>query len=469
MGGLTFGVDIVLTRLLNPSDFGLVGLTIFFVTVAQTVVDSAMTSSLVRAPEADDSDYSTVWFANLGIGIFLYICLFVCSVWIADFYDQPSLIPLIRVYSLGILLIALAAVQQARMTRNMDFKTLGRIQVTSRIIAGIGGIGFAYSGCGVWSLVYMFLLQQAALVVQNAIHWKWIPLLSDFDRQKLKRHFGFGSRLGLSFLIDSVFTNIYSAIIGKYFSPVTLGYFTKANQLKQMPINIISGTLTTSTFPLFASIQSEPEKLRAVYTKLMKQVIFWIAPLLTGGIVLAKPLIELLFTEKWLPVVPYFQLMCISGILYPINAYNVNILKVFGRTDLLLKAEIIKKAIVIVMILLTIQHGIFVLLIGQVATSLAGFMINTYFNAQFIRYPARNQLRDVLPVIGISVLMGVCVATIDYYLPSSLLVAVRLSIGCALGIIIYLAISKLLRVEAYGDIWQLVQEFAGRNKMFSQK
>ena len=341
-----FFVSLILARLLLPSEFGLIGMIAIFVSIGNMLVSSGLTQSLVRSSNIDEDDYSTVFYFNLVSSIIIYFIIFFLAPLVAKFYEQPIITDLLRVYCLTFIISAFAAVQQAKLTREMNFKTQAFISIPSTVTGGVVGVVLAYLGFGVWSLVWSYLTTSVVNTIQLWIYSKWSPLLV-FKREKFISHFNFGYKLTLSGLLESIFNNIYLIVIGKYFSVAQVGFYTRAETMKQLPVINISTTLQKVTFPIFSSIQDDDVRLKRIYKQLMEIVIFVIAPVLIFLAILAEPTFRFLFTEKWLPAVPYFQILCITGILYPIHSYNINILNVKGRSDLVLKLEVIKKVVII--------------------------------------------------------------------------------------------------------------------------
>ena len=398
---ITFAVSVILARLLLPSDFGTIAMFTVVMSIASALVDGGMSSSLIRSAEVDDRDLSTVFWFNLAVAVVMYIIIFVSAPWIAGFYKVEILTPVIRVYSLSIIIGSLTAVQGTRFTKAMDFKTLFKIQLPSLIIGAVAAVVMAFSGFGIWTLVFYPLIQAAVGSIQLWFYSKWKPLLI-FDRAKFKQHFGFGYKMTLSGLLETVFNNIYTILIGKYFSSAQLGYYNRADNLKQLPVSNLSAALNKVTFPLFAKLRDNDIKLKEVYQKLMKLVIFVIAPVLFLMMVVAEPMIRFLLTEKWLPAVPYLQVLVLSGILYPIHAYNLNILKVKGRSDLFLKLEFWKKGLQILTFLISVPFGVIGIVWGQVIFSVLAFFINTHYTGKMLKYGSMNQILDLMPIISLS-------------------------------------------------------------------
>ena len=402
--GLNFILSIILARILSPEDYGLLGMLAVFMGIGQTLINSGMTSSLIRTVDAKEEDFSTVFWLNLGISCLIYLVLAISAPYISAFFDQEILTLVIRVYCLTLIFSALSMVQKARLTKKMDFKTQMLVSVPSLIIAGGLGIALAFWDYGVWALVWMNMVQ---IVLNSAFFWihsGWRPkFILKLDR--LKYHYSFGYKLTLASLSESIFRNSYQLVIGKFFPIAELGFYTKADNLKQLPVQNISSAIDSVTFPLFSQIQDENEKLKNVYRVVMQQVLFWLAPTLIFAGILAKPIFVFLLTEKWLPAAPYFQILCIIGIIYPLHSYNINILKVKGRSDLILYLEFFKKVPLIIGLYFAISQDIEFLLYLQVALNFFFYFLNSAYSGRMIGYSMQEQLKDLMPIffmVGIS-------------------------------------------------------------------
>ncbi|WP_313028776.1 lipopolysaccharide biosynthesis protein [Soonwooa sp.] len=412
---ISFGISIILARLLTPTDFGTIALFGIFIGVASALIDGGMGASLIRTKDVTDDDYSTVFYFNIGVAIFAYLVVFFIAPLVSSFYQLPIITDLVRVYALILIINSFVTVQRTHFVKELNFKTAFKIQLPSLIIGGITGIVLAYVGYGVWSLVYSAILQSIIFTLQHWFYSSWRPQWV-FNKEKFKYHFSFGYKMTLSGLLDILFQNLYIVLIGKLFSLQQLGYYNRADSLKQLPVSNLSNALNKVTFPLFAKISHNDIKLREVYAKLLKLVIFIIAPTLMYMVVVAMPLIRFLFTDKWLPAVPYFQILSIAGILLPIHSYNLNVLKVKGRSDLFLRLEVIKKILIVSIVLVSINFGIFGLLWGQVVSSILALFVNTYYTGRFLKYSMWDQCRDLIPSIALAGLCGVVSYLVYHYL-----------------------------------------------------
>lgn len=402
---VSFVVNLVLARLLMPADFGTIALFNVVINISSVLINGGMSSSLVRTQSVDERDLSTVFWFNMATTALLYLIVFIAAPWIGQFYKLPILAPIIRVYSIVLIIDSFVHVQAVLFDKKLDFKTTFKVRLPSVIAGGIAGIGFALAGMGVWSLVYSALLQNLLYTLQYWFYSDWRPTFT-FDREKFNYHFAFGFRLTLSALLNVIFNNVYSIVIGKRFSETTLGYYNRAESLKNLPINNISTALNKITYPLFAKFSTDNQQLRHAYRRVLKLVIFIVAPTISLMVIAAEPIIRLLLGAKWLPAVPYFQLMALGALFQPIHNYNLNVLQVKGRSDLYLKLEIIKKICIVVAVVLGLRYGVYGLIWGQVAVSVASLCINTHYTARFLDYSMRQQLYDLLPSIFISCALG---------------------------------------------------------------
>ena len=452
-----FVVSLVLARILLPAEFGLLGMIAVLVAVGNALLDGGLTKSLIRDTDCDELDYSTVFFFNIGAGLLIYALIFLLAPFIADFYAQPVLTDIIRVYCFTIVITSFSAVQLARLTKIMDFKTQLVIAIPAAVVGGITGIWMAYSGFGVWSLVWSGITTAVVSTIQIWWYSNWKPTMV-FNRSRFNKHFNYGYKLTLSDLLNRIFNNIFLIVIGKYFSAAQVGFYTRAETMKQLPVTNISQALDKVTFPLFVSIQNDEVRLKRVYKKLMLMVVFVITPVLIFLAVLAEPVFVFLFTEKWLPAVPYFQILCITGILFPLHSYNLSILNVKGRSDLFLKLEVIKKIIIVVTIIIAIPFGIMALLYGQVVISLLAFFINARYTSRFISYTGWEQIKDVLPILLLALFGGAAILLVDQFILKDQIYLARILIGGVVGTILYLASAYILKFSSLFELFNLLQK-----------
>lgn len=444
-----FGITIVLARILAPAEFGLIAMLSVFISVGHVLTDSGLTSSLTRTSKPDQQDYSTVFYFNLAGSVVIYGLLFLLAPYIASFYKQEVLSPVIRVYSLAIIINAFYAIQNTILIKEMNFRRQTHIQIPSAIIGGIVGIILAKMNYAVWSLVWMSL---STSLVATVLHWicsPWRPSWS-INWKKLGYHFKFGYKIALSTILECIHLNLYTLIIGKFYTVTQLGFYSRADAISQLPISNISYAINKVTYPMFSEISNDNNRLKSVYKKIMQQVIFWNAPILIFLSLLATPIFRLLLTEKWVPAVPYFQILCIAGIMYPLHSYNLNILKVKGRSDLLLKLETIKKTISVIGIIAVVPFGIYGLLYFQLGFTLFGYYINTLYSGTLINYPAKEQLVDLLPTLFVAMIVGLLCYLLDEVLCRFLHLndISRILVNGLFYTATYLLLSQMLRLSA---------------------
>jgi O-antigen/teichoic acid export membrane protein len=452
-----FCVTIILARILLPAEFGLVAMLTVFIAVGNSLLESGLTSSLIRSSDLGKDDYSTVFFFNLVGSIVLYGIVYLSAPLISSFYQQDVLTLILRVYALEFIINAFFGVQNARLTKEMNFKIQMKIQIPAVLIGGLLGVFLALNGYGVWSLVWMGLFQSFLSTIMHWIYSGWTPDWV-FSKICFKRHFSFGYKMTLTGLLDILYKNIYVLIIGKNYSVVQLGFYSRADSASQLPIANISAVINKVTYPMFASIANDDVRLKAVYKKLMQQVIFWNAPVLILLAVIAEPLFRFLLTSKWVPAVPYFQILCVAGVMYPLHAYNLNILKVKGRSDLILKLELIKKIICLVGILCVFPFGIYGLLYFQLIFSFLAYYINSIYSGKLINYSFREQIIDIIPILMVSALAGLICYMVNMFCFSSLQLPdfFRIVINGFFFFVIYLVGSTFLRLAPINDFKQLI-------------
>ena len=416
--GFTFLVLLGLARLLTPGDFGLIGVISVFMIIGTAIIEGGMGNSIIRDNTATETDYSSVFYGNIVMSFLIYPIMYLVAPIIADYFNDKILTNLIRVSALNFIISAFFSIQHSVLTKKMMFKKITLFNLPAVIIGSFIGLFLAYYGYGVWSLVYMHLSTQLIKVV---IYWSnsdWKPE-ARISFLKLKKHFLFGYKLMISSLLNSIMTEVYSFLIGKKFSLNTLGYYNQAKTLRDYPVGLISAVISKVTFPLLSEIQEDKKKVSETYKLILRSIFFIISPIMFFLMVVAKPLFLILLTEKWLPAVPYFQILLISGILIPIHTFNINIFKIYDRTDLFLKLEIVKFFMVFLSILFGIFFGIYALLISIVVISFVALFVNTYYSGNLISYTTLDQLKDMFPVVLISIITFILsfflVNLLDYY------------------------------------------------------
>lgn len=454
---IAFLPTLILARLLTPEQFGLVAMLSLFVAVAQTLLDSGFGVALIQKRDATYTDECSIFYFNILVGGVVVLILFWVAPFIAGFYNQPILTPLTRWLSLGILIQSFGLIQFTLLSRALDFKTQVKANLLATLFAGILGVAAAFLGLGVWSLVIQSVSNTlfSTLILWVISAWRPAPI---FSLSSLKSMFGFGSRLLLTSLVATFFDNIYQVFIGKVFSAGSLGYYMRAFSVRVLVNDTISLTLGRVLFPALAIIKGDLTRLQRWYRKSILLATFMHFPVMLGFLVMAKPLFTLLFSEKWLVAVPLFQLMCLAGLLHPLQLINLDVLKVKGRSDLVLKLEIVKKLLVIVSLIVTYRWGIQAILVGQIVLSVIGYYLNSYYSGILIEYPMKSQMLDILPSLLFACLMGGIMFAAGYVLQSFhpfIQVAVLIGVGAGS----YLSLQALVKSEALAEIAQIVKQF----------
>lgn len=429
--GIQFVVMIIMARILTPADYGLVGMLTVFIAVSQSLVDSGFSQALIRKLDRSETDNSTVFYFNIVVGAVLYFVLFICAPLIAKFYSEPLLVPLTRLISLSVFINSFVVVQRAILTIEIDFKTQAKATLVSAVVSGAVGISMAYTGFGVWALVWLQLTSISFNVGLLWIFSKWRPKWI-YSWKSFRELFGFGSKLALSGIINTLYNNISILIIGKVFKASDLGYYTRAYQFASFPSSNISGIIQRVTYPVLCTIQNDDDRLRNVYRRFLRLSAFLVFPLMIGLAAVAHPFINLVLTEKWSFTAELLPIVCLGMMWIPIHSINLNLLQVKGRSDLFLRLEIWKKIIGIVLLCITIPLGLKALCWGNFASSIICLIINTYYTGELIQVGFFKQLHDLIPSLVYSLSMGAIVIVLIHFLPSD---SLRLLIGISFGII----------------------------------
>lgn len=431
--GVNFIIGLILARLLSPSDYGVVGMVGIFFAIAQTFIDSGFGSALIRKNDCNDTDYSTAFYFNIVVGLVCCILLCVASPFIADFFNTPILKDLVKVMSLNMFIGSFAIVHSTKLTHSVDFKSQSIVGLLTAVLSGTMGIFMAYKGFGVWSLVFQQLIATVLRVVLLVAITKWFPKLL-FSKSSFKYLFNFGSKILTASLLHTVYANMTTMIIGKFYLPKDLGYYSRGESLATYPSKNITTILQNVTYPVLSKMQDDDKLLIESYRKLIAMtslVIFWGMFLLTA---LAKPLIVVLLTDKWLDAVIYLQVFCFAYMFDHICALNLNILYVKGYSNLVLKLEIIKKTISIAMIIAAIPLGVLSICIARALYTQIAVIINTYYTGKLFGLGYLQQVKDFskylfFSIISISPAILINYININYFL--------QLILGCILSLSIY--------------------------------
>lgn len=443
--GISFIGSIILARLLVPSDFGLVAMISIFIAIGTVLLDSGLSSSLIRNVNNDERDYSTIFYVNIIFSIILYIFFFLVAPFIAKFYDQSILISLIRIYCISFFIAALTSVQMTILIKQMEFKKIAVANIPGVIIGSVVGILMGYNGYGVWSIIGMYLTNQFILLIFLWFMSDWKPQLL-FSKDKFKYHYNFGYKLFISSLIGNIFGNIYNVVIGKFYSLNTTGNFERGFMFNQYPVIVLTQIIGKVTFPLLANIQGDKERLRAIFIRLVNFTFFITAPVMLVLSASAKPLILLVLGEKWSGVIPIFSVLCFGGLFYTLQALNVNILKIFGRSDYILKGEIFLKIISISIVISAALISFNFLLWSIVLNSFLTLMVNMYYCSKTVYLPMKEQLRSMFPILIISLLTFLLIKILLNFLSGKVVMLLELFLGFFFGFILYLTLSYIFKI-----------------------
>ncbi len=449
---IRFLLGIILARLLSPEDYGIIGLITVFLAISLSFINSGFGSALIQKKNRTEVDYSTVFYFNIAVSIVFWIILSLSSKFIADFFHQPLLVKITPIIGFNLVINAFGLIQISRMSIKLDFKSQAKATLIATVLSGLIGIIMAYTGYGVWALVFQTLCRN---FINTCLLWyfeKWKPLLI-FSRDSFKTLFSFGSKMLFSGLIVQIYQNIYKLIIGRFFSASDLGFYTRAKLFKDLPSTNLTVIMQKITFPVLSSLQDDDDKLLSAFKKFLKMTVFIVMPLMGGMLILSEPLILFTIKEKWAPSIPFLQLLCFIGFLSPIHILNLTLLQVKGRSDLYLKLEIIKKILTTISIFITFSISIKAMIIGSIVASFIGLYINTYYTRKIINYGLIKQIRDFIPTILLTLIMITLVFLTNYFISGNF---AKLLIGSLVGVISYLGLSYLLKFEELKEIIEFI-------------
>lgn len=451
--GIQFLIMIIMARLLVPKDYGLIGMVTIFLAVSQSLIDSGFSQALIRKQNRTDVDNSTVFYFNIVVSSTLYIILYTCAPFVAEFYNQPELTSVMRVICLGVIINSFAVVQRALFTIKIDFKTQAKASLTAAIFSGCLGILLAYKNFGVWALVTQQLINLTTNMTLLWLFSRWRPK-AVFSWQSFRELFSFGSKLLASGLIDTIYKNIYPIVIGKLFNASSLGHYTRAHQFSEFPSSNVTGIIQRVTYPVLCGIQDDMQRLEEIYRKILKLSAFVIFPLMIGLAAVAKPFVNIILGAQWEFCGQLLQIICFAMMWYPIHAINLNLLQVKGRSDLFLRLEIIKKILGISVLCITAPLGLIYMCYGQIFNSLVALVINTYYTGKLIKVGFFKQIRDLLPTMVLSLTMFATIWTINRFLESDNL---QLIIGITVGVITYFFGSYFFRFTELKLLFSLIK------------
>lgn len=443
--GVSFIVSIVLARLLEPEEYGAVTLVMILITILTVFINFGMSTSLIQKKDPDDTDYSTAFYANMVVTVVFYLAVFLLAPVISGFYDNPRLTPVFRVLGLLLPITGLKSIQQAYVSKNMQFKKFFYATLAGTLLGGAAGIFAAMKGAGLWALVVQTLVKE---IVDAIVLWftvTWRPRLL-FSWQRLRSLFSYGWKLLVSSLIEVGYNNLRQLIIGKVYTTQALAFYNRGENMPGMIVTNINSSFDSVLFPAIASVQDDHHAVKGMMRRAIRTSTYVMLPLMLGLALVAEPLVRLLMTEKWLDAVPFLQVFCGVYLFYPIHTANLQAIKAIGRSDIFLKLEIVKKIVGLLLLFLSVPHGPFAMALSMLALTVICTFINAFPNSRLLSYSPREQLADVLPSLGLGLLMAVVVFLLGLLPLSDLLMIALQVVGGAMS---YVLVSHLFHSEDY--------------------
>ena len=445
---VTFVVGIVLARLLSPDDYGLIGIIGIFTNVCMAIVNSDLSTALIRKNNCMDDDYNTAFIINIIFGVFFYVLLFFCAPLIASFFNRSELVALVRVSSLTLVIGAFSIVQQTRLTKQINFKAQTKITIAASLVSGTLGVAMAFCGCGVWSLVFQTLSSRIIVTTSLCLYNKWMPKLK-FSKLSFRDLFGFSWKLTVAHLLDTVWKELYQVVVGKFYSPNTLGQYTRAKSFSNLFSENLTNVIQRVTYPVLSSIQDEETRMRDAYRKIIKTTMFITFVCMFGIAAISEPLIYCLIGPKWHEASTYLPFICIIGSLYPLQSINLNMLQVQGRSDLFLGLEIVKKIVSLGPLFVGAFVGILPMLYASMCTSLIALYLNSYYSGKFLNYSIGQQLRDIIPFYLVSFSIAIPVWFLKYLSISNwIILPLQLSVIFST----FVVLCKIFKIKEYEEV-----------------
>lgn len=458
---MTFVMNVILARILSPADFGVVGIITVFITISNVFINGGFSNALIQKKKAEEIDYSSVFYISLVVSIICYVILFISAPFIASFYKEPILKDILRIQSLTIVFGVYNSVATAKLQREMRFRSLFVRSFAAVIMASVIGISSAINGRGIWSLVYYSVSQTVLNSLILIVTVRWYPYF-EFSVTRVKAMFSFGYKLLISNIIDTLYNNIYSLVIGKIYTKQTLGYYNKGKNFSNMIITNINSSIQAVMLPVLSRKQDNSEEIKQVVRKSIKMSCFIIFPCMAGLAGVSVPLVRLLLTEKWLPCVPFICFCCANYAFWPVHTTNLQAITAMGRSDIFLKLEIVKKVIGVMGLIISAPFGIYTMMWVRVMTTFSSFIVNSYPNKKLLKYGFKEQMIDILPNLVISLFMGVAVYVLGKIL--HFYDAVNLVIMIVAGIIIYVVLSAVFMRDIFNFSMGYVKSFSKRTE-----
>lgn len=458
--GANFIIGIILARLLTPTDYGLVGMLAIFIAIAQLFIDGGLTSALIRQKAPSNEDFSTVYIVNMTLSVVFYFLLFFSAPLIADFYSQPLLTPLMRVVAISLVIGPLASVQNTLLTIRVDFKTKTIISTINALVSGAVGIYCAYNGMGPWALIAQTLTSTVVSTILALAFVHWMPRLV-FSGSSFKRLFSYSSRLLAANIISTVYDNAYPMVIGKRYLASDVGLYTRANQFPGIANTTFTSAMNRVAFPILSQIQDDDERLLSVYEKYIQVFCFLTFPTLMILCGCARPLVSFLLTDKWIACVPLMQIICFSLIPNGMIQINLNLLYVKGRSDLVLRMEIIKKLIMFAVLLVSMYFGLKAICYGMIVNSLIDLYFSSFYTKRILNYRLIQQIKAVYPYFLISLVILAEALLASHFIASRLIAIIVSMIICPLT---YLGLNKVFGLYAFHETMGLLKNKLGKGR-----
>ncbi|MBN1060028.1 lipopolysaccharide biosynthesis protein [Clostridium botulinum] len=458
--GIQFIVQIVLARVLVPNDYGIIALIAIFITIANVFVQSGFNTALIQKKDANETDFSSVFYLSVVVASLLYLFLFFTAPFIADFYSIPELVSVLRVLSITLFFGAFTSIQNAVISKKMQFKKLFFSSLGAMILSGIVGIVLAYAGFGVWALVVQQLTNQFSVTIILWFTVKWRPKLI-FSFKRVKGLFSYGWKLLASSLIDTLYMNLRSLIIGKMYSPVMLGFYNRGDQFPQLIVSNINGSIQSVMLPALSLEQSNRQRVKEMVRRSIVTSSFIVFPLMIGLAVIGESLVKILLTDKWLSCVPFLQVFCLSYALWPIHTANLQAINALGRSDIFLNLEIIKKIMGITILGVSMFYGVYAIAIGTLISGIVCTFINAYPNLKLLNYSYNEQWKDITPSLILSLVMGFVSYSIQWLHMTAWL---TLIIQICIGAIVYIGMAKIFKLECFTYLLTTIKDMFKNRK-----
>lgn len=456
--GITFIVSIVLARLLTPKDYGAVALVNVFIIIANVFVTTGFGAALIQKKEATSLDFSTIFYCSLIFSFLIYGLIYVAAIPIASFYHNADYILILRILALKLPVSAFNSIQQAYVSRHMAFQKIFVSTTVANILSGVIGISFAYLGFGVWALVAQYLSEAIFETILLFTQIPWRPS-KEFSVNSAKNLMSFGWKVLMTSLIGTIFNELRSLIIGRFYTPADLAYYNRGARFPDLISQNVDGTISTVLFPAMSLHSDDLNRLRSMIRRSMKTSTYIIMPIMFGLAVAAKPVIILLLTAKWLPSVPYMQCLCIATAFGTLSNANMEVIKASGRSDVLLMLEFLKKPVYLIILLVSIKISVFAVASSMIVYSIIAMVINAYPNKKIIQYSYFDQLKDVIPALTLSIITAATLIPLQTLPVSPLMLLI---IDIMVGVIIYIALSVVFKLEAYNYLVTYLKQFLSK-------